>query len=716
MTGSARLDPANRAETLRQMSEETFDILVIGGGVTGAGVALDAATRGLRVALVEARDLAAGTSSRSSKLIHGGLRYLEQLNGALVREALRERSLLLETLAPHLVRPVPFLLPLTHHGWERAYIGSGVLLYDTLGQGLARIGPGSTPHAGSLPMHRHLTRKAALREFPSLRSDALVGAIQYWDGQVDDARHTMFVARTAARYGALVATSTQVVGLLRESDRVTGVRVRDLEAPGADGTAEANGAAASNGAAPSNGAAGAGRRGAEPRGDGGRGADDSDGGDSAADDSDGRGDLHAHLEIRAHETINATGVWTDRIHSMLGGRGGPLSVRASKGVHLVVPRDRLQGATGLILRTERSVLFVIPWGRHWIIGTTDTDWDLDLAHPAATAADIDYLLDQLNRVLRSPISRADVVGVYAGLRPLLAGESEDTAQLSREHAVVTAAPGLTTVAGGKYTTYRVMAADAVDAAVTGLTRTVPPSITDKVPLLGADGFAAVWNCRDRLANRVGLHVSRIEHLLRRYGTLVEELVDLIAADPALGAPLPGAESYLAVEAVYAASHEGALHLEDVLVRRTRISIETPDRGLGAARPTAELIAPVLGWDDAAIGREVDLYRARVAAELASQQALDDPAADTARRDAPDARRLPSARATTRTPAAGSGPAEPPAATSPAGAGAEAPTSSASGSGASAGSGAGTVPGAGVVAGAGLGAGTGTPTSRGNLAS
>ncbi|WP_018501613.1 glycerol-3-phosphate dehydrogenase/oxidase [Parafrankia discariae] len=580
MTGTARLDPASRAAALRRMRAEPVDVVVIGGGVTGAGVALDAASRGLSVALLEARDLAAGTSSRSSKLIHGGLRYLEQLNGALVREALRERSLLLETIAPHLVRAIPFLLPLTHHGWERAYIGSGVLLYDTLGQGIGRIAPrpggdGSAPRSGGVPLHRHLTRKAALREFPSLRADALVGAIQYWDGQVDDARHTMFVARTAARYGALVATSAQVTGLVREGDRVAGVRVRDLE----------------NG---------------------------------------------VDLEVRAAQTINAAGVWTDDIQAMVGGRG-QLSVRASKGVHIVVPRDRIHGSTGLILRTEKSVLFVIPWGSHWIVGTTDTEWNLDLAHPAASSADISYLLDTVNRVLRTPLTTEDITGVYAGLRPLLAGESEDTSQLSREHAVVSPVAGLTMVAGGKYTTYRVMAADAVDAATAGMSRSVPPSCTDRVPLLGADGYPALWNAREGLARASGLHVAWVEHLLHRYGTLVEELLALVAERAELGRPLLGAPKYLAVEAVYAASHEGALHLEDVLTRRTRISIETADRGLEAAPQVAELIAPVLGWSSATVGREIDHYRARVTAELESQRQADDHTADAARLGAPDVR-------------------------------------------------------------------------------
>jgi glycerol-3-phosphate dehydrogenase len=308
-------------------------------------------------------------------------------------------------------------------------------------------------------------------------------------------------------------------------------------------------------------------------------------------------------------------------------------------VHIVVPRDRIHGSTGLILRTEKSVLFVVPWGGHWIIGTTDTDWNLDLAHPAASSGDIDYLLDQVNRALRTPLTHDDITGVYAGLRPLLAGESEDTSQLSREHAVVSPVAGLTMVAGGKYTTYRVMAADAVDAAVHGMNRAVPPSCTEKIPLLGADGYPAVWNSRETLAARAGLHVARIEHLLHRYGTLVSEVVARLDADPELARPLRGAPTYLAAEAVYAASHEGALHLDDILTRRTRISIETADRGLEAAEHVAELVAPVLAWDAPTMTREIDHYRARVAAERESQQQADDLTADAARLGAPDVRRL-----------------------------------------------------------------------------
>jgi glycerol-3-phosphate dehydrogenase len=557
------LSPTARRSALAAMAESERDILVIGGGVTGAGPALDAATRGLRVALVEARDLAAGTSSRSSKLIHGGLRYLEQLNLGLVREALRERSLFLNTLCPHLTRPVPFLYPIEHRIWERFYIGSGIILYDTMGG------------RHSVPSHRHLSRRKALQLVPSMKKDALVGAVQYYDGQVDDARHTMMVARTAAHYGALVATSARVTGFLREGDRVVGARVRNLE------TGE-------------------------------------------------------EITVRARQVINAAGVWTDQIQEMVGGRG-QFKVRASKGVHLVVPRNRIHSSTGIISRTEKSVLFIIPWGSHWIIGTTDTDWALDLAHPAASQSDIDYLLRHANRLLANPLTREDVVGVYAGLRPLLAGESESTSKLSREHAVVSPMPGLVMVAGGKYTTYRVMAKDAVDAAVHDLNRSVPESCTDRVPLLGAEGFTAAWNSREILAAEAGLHVGRIEHLLRRYGTLLAELTALIADQPELAEPLQGAPEYLRVEAYYAASHEGALHLDDILTRRTRISIETWDRGEAAAPEVAALVAPVLGWNKEDIDREIQHYLARVAAERESQDQPDDHTADAARLGAPDVR-------------------------------------------------------------------------------
>jgi glycerol-3-phosphate dehydrogenase len=528
-------------------------------------VALDAATRGLTTGLVEARDFGSGTSSRSSKLIHGGLRYLEQLNVSLVREALSERSILLQRLAPHLVHPVSFLFPFDHYGWERAYVGTGVTAYDLLGYSMGQ--------ARGLPGHRQLTRGAALRLAPALKRSAVKGGLVYWDAQVDDARYVVTLLRTAAGYGAHAASRTQVTGFLREGERVTGVRATDLET----GT---------------------------------------------------------EVEIRAQQVVNATGVWTDDIQQLVGGRG-TINVRASKGVHLVVPRDRIQSGTGIILRTPSSVLFVIPWGRHWIIGTTDTDWALDKAHPAASRSDIDYVLGELNKVLAVPLTRDDVEGVYAGLRPLLAGESESTSRLSREHTVAHPVPGLVMIAGGKYTTYRIMARDAVDAVAHGLDGKVAPSCTDAIPLAGADGYQALWNARHKLARSCGLHVARIEHLLNRYGSMTGEVLDLIAADESLGKPLTGADDYLRAEIVYAASHEGARHLDDVLARRTHASIETWDRGVTAAQEAVTLMAGPMRWKSRQVARELENYRARVAAERASQEAETDTAADAIRLGAPD---------------------------------------------------------------------------------
>jgi glycerol-3-phosphate dehydrogenase len=561
---TGELSPAAREDAIARMAERELDVLVIGSGVVGAGCALDAVTRGLTTAIVEARDWASGTSSRSSKLIHGGLRYLEMLDFGLVREALRERGLLLNLIAPHLVHPVPFLYPLEHH-WEREYVGAGVALYDAMA-----ITSGT---AHGLKHHRHLTRKGALREAPSLRKDALTGGVQYWDGQVDDARYTMTVVRTAAAFGALAASRAQVTGFLRQGERVTGATVTDLE--------------------------------------GGR-----------------------TFDVRAQQVINATGVWTDDTQALADTRG-QFHVRASKGIHLVVPRDRLQSNTGIILRTEKSVLFVIPWGRHWIIGTTDTDWSLEKAHPAASSSDIDYLLAHVNAVLNSPLTREDVEGVYAGLRPLLSGESESTSKLSREHVVGHPVPGLVVVAGGKFTTYRVMAADAVDEAARSLGERVPDSCTDQVPLLGADGYRALWNQRRALAETAGVHPARVEHLLNRYGSCVHDLLAMLKEDPKLAEPLPGADDYLQVEAKYAVTHEGAGHLDDILARRTRISIESWDRGVAAAPTVAELMAPVLGWDDEEKQREIDHYLARVRAERDSQTKPDDNTAEAARLGAPD---------------------------------------------------------------------------------
>jgi glycerol-3-phosphate dehydrogenase len=436
------------------------------------------------------------------------------------------------------------------------------MLYDSLGG--RRV----------LPRHRHLSKTEALREFPSLRGDSLIGAIQYYDALIDDARHTMTLARTAALHGAAIATSVRATGFDKDHHGVRAIRARCLES-GAD------------------------------------------------------------FEIRARQIINATGVWTERVHGMAG--GGHLRVRASKGIHLLVPRSRIQAGSGIILRTKSSVLFVIPWREHWIIGTTDTSWDLDLAHPAASRNDIDFLLNTVNTVLASPLQHDDIVGVYAGLRPLLYGESDATSQLSREHAVSTADSGLISVAGGKYTTYRVMAKDAVDLAVSRLEADLPPSRTDRLPLLGAAGYPSLNGRRAELAQQSGLSEASIDRLLSRYGSCCTELLELISQRPELGEPLVGAEDYLCAEIVYAATCEGALHLDDLLTRRTRISIETADRGLRAAESVCDLVAGPLGWNLEAREREIAHYESRVCAERESQEQPDDRTADAARLGAPDVR-------------------------------------------------------------------------------
>jgi glycerol-3-phosphate dehydrogenase len=565
VTRSNRLGPEERASAIANMRAKELDILVIGGGIVGTGAALDAVTRGLRTGILEARDWASGTSSRSSKLVHGGIRYLEQLDFRLVREALIERGLLLQRLAPHLVKPVRFLYPLTKGVFERAYVGAGMLLYDAFSYTGMR--PPGVPH------HRHLTKRQLLRAAPSLHPDAFTGGLTYYDAQVDDARYVANLARTASFYGAHAASRVEVIDFLKVGQRVTGVRAKDKE------TGE-------------------------------------------------------EFEILAKQVVNATGVWTDDTQAMVGERG-QFKVRASKGVHLVVPRDRFQSKLGLLLRTEKSVLFVIPWGRHWLIGTTDTTWDLDKAHPAATAADIDYLLEHVNSVLATKLTRDDVEGVFAGLRPLLAGESDETSKLSREHIVAHSVPGLVVVAGGKWTTYRVMAKDAVDEAVRALDGSISESVTENIGLLGAEGYEAAWNKRHKIAKAYDVHRVRVEHLLNRYGVMTDELLDMIRARPELADPLPGADDYIGAEVVYAATHEGALHLDDVLARRTRISIEAWDRGIAAAPIAAALMGEALGWDAARVEREVALYTKRVEAERASQEQPDDVAADRVRLAAPD---------------------------------------------------------------------------------
>jgi glycerol-3-phosphate dehydrogenase len=553
-----------RERQLRQLAAEIFDVLVIGGGVTGCGVALDAASRGLSVALVEKRDFAAGTSSRSSKLIHGGLRYLEHFDLGLVREALHERQLLAQKLAPHLVHSMPLLFPLKRGAWDRLVMGSGLLLYD----GLAGLHP-------AMPRHRHLSRKACVRAVPSLRDDALTGGIRYFDAQVDDARFAVTLAGTAHAYEATCVSALEVTAFLRQDARIAGARVRDLE----------------------------------------------------------RGDEFA---VQARVIINATGVWTTEMER-LAGVADPLVVRPSKGVHIVVPKDRIDAELALILPTEKSVLFVLPWGEHWIIGTTDTDWEFGLDHPSATRGDIDYLLGHVNAVLREPLTITDITAVYAGLRPLVDAGTKDTAAVSREHTVRRSAPGLVSIAGGKYTTYRIMARDAVDVAARDLPFAVAPSRTADIPLLGAVG-APEAAARARLhPGGASLTPEHIQHLVGRYGALALQVLDLVVEEPELAAPLAGAVTYLAAEVRHATAYEGALHVDDVLTRRTHIAFEAPDRGRRAVEDVARLMAPALAWDQTDVAREIEHYRSRLDAESAAQSMLDDAASDSARSSVRDLR-------------------------------------------------------------------------------
>lgn len=558
----------SRVRALDEMGNEGgLDVLVIGGGVTGAGIALDAVTRGLRTGIVEMQDWAAGTSSRSSRLVHGGLRYLYQLDFRLVSEALSERGLLLDTIAPHLVHAQPFLWPLRLPLIERLYSAIGIGAYDLIAHF----------RGGQVPVQRHYDKAGALGIFPDIRPNRLVGAIRFYDARVDDARLVIDLVRTASAYGALAASRTRVVALTRNGSVVNGAVLRDLET-GQERT------------------------------------------------------------IRARHVINATGVWTEETEQLAGPTAKGLKVLASKGVHIVVPKERIRGRTGLFLRTEKSVLFIIPWPDYWVIGTTDTAWTEQLEHPVASAADIEYVLDHANRVLRSRLTRDDILATYAGLRPLvqpLGATAAGSAKISREHAVVSVAPGLSAIAGGKLTTYRKMAEDAVDFALGPERAKAQPSITRRVQLVGAVGYEATKAQAAARAHRIGWDQARTEHLLTRYGSELTVIADLVRTDPDLARPLVAAPTYLRAEVSFAVTHEGALHIEDVLRQRVRLAYEQRDGGVAALDEVGAVMAPLLGWDAARLQAEKDSYRAVVAAQRAAAEAADDATASVVRSKVPD---------------------------------------------------------------------------------
>jgi glycerol-3-phosphate dehydrogenase len=536
MDTPVQVPPFDRAEALARLAAEEFDVLVIGGGITGAGVALDAATRGLRTALVERDDFASGTSSKSSKLVHGGLRYLQQREVGLVYEGLAERQVALRN-APHLVRILPFLIPVfTKDGvisrrLARA-LGGALWMYDLTG-GL-RIGK----------RHKRVSTDQALVHMQSLRPDRVAGGYLYYDAHTDDARLTLALCRSAAAHGAVVANYAGVTSLRKNGDgRVRGARVQ------ADGD---------------------------------------------------------EVEVRADVVVNAAGVWTDDVRA-LDEPTHPHSIRPAKGIHITVPWSKVRNDIAVVVPVakDRRSIFVVPWGDLTYVGTTDTDYDGPIDDPECTPDDVAYLLGALNAVIAEPVHDSDVLGTWAGLRPLLRTASNDrTADLSRRHAVRRSETGLVTVTGGKLTTYRRMAADTVDEvdAILGKRRRCR---TKRVKLVGAEGYEPPPDTNEP---------SRHEHLAGRYGSeaaLVEELVD---EDPDLGEPLVPGLPYLKAEAVYATRREMARTLDDVLSRRTRARLLARDDSAAAADDVARLVARELGWDDAERARQIKEYRAAVAAE------------------------------------------------------------------------------------------------------
>ena len=532
----SRLDPQQHRDALNALATEKFDVLVLGGGITGVGAALDAASRGLRVALVEPHDLASGTSSRSSKLIHGGLRYLEQYDFRLVREALQEREALVTSLAPHLVKPVAFLYPLHEKLKDRTYVGAGLALYDVL-RGFQR----------ALPWHKHLSQKNVAQVAPSLRQDIVTGAIKYFDAQVDDARYTMMVARTAARHGAVIATGVSCESLIKEGKKVVGAVVRNMET----------------------------------------------------------GEL---INVSAGVTVMCAGVWSDELHERFGLKAG-YEVRMSKGAHIVLPGSTIKSDVGIILKTPVSVLFVIPWEDKWIVGTTDTEYNGDRNEPLANRDDIDYILAQANRVLDPQLRAEDIIGVYAGLRPLVSRKADaSTTKLSREHTVDRPVPGFVSIAGGKYTTYRVMAEDVIDLGCKELKKEVRESATDRLPIVGADGYNALVQQISLISAETHLTEATVTHLLNRYGSLISEILELISKDSSLSRPLSSDLPYLRAEIHYAVSNEGARSVEDVVARRTRMAFEAKENGSALLEEIAEIIAPLLDWSKKERAESVRQYQ------------------------------------------------------------------------------------------------------------
>jgi glycerol-3-phosphate dehydrogenase len=549
----------DRSAALEALAKEHFDVAVIGAGITGAGVALDAASRGLKVALVDKGDIASGTSSNSSKLVHGGLRYLQQHDVGLVYESLLERQRLLQN-APHLVSPLPFLIPLfasrsggtLDSAMVRTY-SAALWAYDLTGG--IRIGR----------LHRKIGGREVSSHFPTLQTGRLAAGFLYFDARADDARLALTVARTAADFGAVVATYCPVVGLAKEGPRVTGIRVSPFTTVPSPAQGPQN-----------------------------------------------------VLEVSASCVVNATGVWADAVAAMAQTRDVP-PLRPAKGVHLTVPADVLPCDIAAVLpvKKDRRSIFVIPWGTHTYVGTTDTDYEGPLDDPRCSREDMEYLLSALNDHLDRKVLPEEVTSAWAGLRPLLAPQygkavSARTADLSRRHQVTLTSPGLVTVTGGKLTTYRKMAEDTMgkvlrelgEPSATGSAKTTNASPTRRLPLHGASkdrpgqGGSPGSPSGSEQKGRAGFSPGLLHHLASRYGTSSEEVLELIAQDPSLAKPLVEGLPYLRAEAVYAVSCEEACTLEDVLARRTRSLYLDARASIASAEALADLLAPRLGWDQA----------------------------------------------------------------------------------------------------------------------
>jgi glycerol-3-phosphate dehydrogenase len=527
---------ATRRADLQALVDETWDVVIVGGGIVGAGALLDATSRGMRAALIEQDDIASGTSSRSSRLIHGGLRYLEQFRVGLVREALAERSRLLQ-LAPHLVRLEPLLFPIYGIPFlSKAFYDAGLTLYDMLG---AR-------HDGG--WHRRLTRAETLDLAPTLRHEGLRGGLVYHDGVEDDARYTLAVVRTAIAAGAVAVTRVRATGL--RSDPTYGtldaVRAQDV-LTGAD------------------------------------------------------------LEIRTRAVIDATGVWAAEPDQPFG--GGTLRILPSRGAHLVVPRARIPNKAGLTIRVPGKIVFLVPWPEYWLIGTTDAPYEGDPEHPSAAGWEVDKLLDTVNATMDVGLTRADVVGTYAGLRPLIAPSDGSTVKASREHRVTVDASGVVRIGGGKYTTYRVMARDVVDAVLGHEAARDRPSQTADRRLVGAADLPALDRLTGELATIAALTAvsdATPARLVARHGTEAPGVVGL-GSELGLLRPLVEGRPFLEAEVPWAARHELAMTLDDVLARRTRLAQELPDRGAAIAPRVADLLGAELGWGETRRAREVEAY-------------------------------------------------------------------------------------------------------------